>query len=66
MVVHETVLAGAVDLTTLTAMRKAAMAALDVLASDPGLIARICDCRSGNRAQKKKQQPHAALGYSDD
>ena len=65
VVIHETVLASAVEPTSNLSMRKAATAALDVLANDSTFIARICDCKTqkstnlGKKAQKKHQQ----LGY---
>ncbi|KIP10639.1 hypothetical protein PHLGIDRAFT_494339 [Phlebiopsis gigantea 11061_1 CR5-6] len=63
VVLHSVVVASAVDVTTHASMRKAANAALDALASDPGFVARTCDCkaqRSGKKAQKAKQ-----AGYED-
>lgn len=49
-------LASAVDSISNVALRKAAMAALDALADDPGFITRVCDCRAtrqSNKAQTK-------------
>ena len=57
MVLHDVVVASAVDVVTNASMRKAANAALDALAGDPGFVARTCDCkaqRSGKRTQAKQ------------
>ncbi|EKM59649.1 uncharacterized protein PHACADRAFT_114689 [Phanerochaete carnosa HHB-10118-sp] len=65
VVIHDIVLASAAEPTSNLSVRKAALAALDALASDPGLIARTCDCKTqkvgsqGKKTQKKMQQ----LGY---
>lgn len=56
VLVHGAVLASAADPISNVALRKAAMAALDALADDPGFITRVCDCRAtrkSNKAQKK-------------
>ncbi|KAI0352690.1 hypothetical protein OH77DRAFT_1428097 [Trametes cingulata] len=54
--VHGQVIAHATDPSAAIATRKVSLAALDVLANDPELLARICDCRSDDA---KKQPPKA-------
>lgn len=59
MLVHDTLLASADDPVSNVALRKATMAALDVLSKDPGLLTRICDCRlnkQSKKAQRKKEK----------
>jgi endoribonuclease Dicer len=67
VVVHETVLASAVNAVANTAIRKAAAAALDALTSDPGFMAEHCDCRARSSENKKqgKSAQAAKLGYHD-
>lgn len=63
---HDVVLAGAIDTTANASMRRAANAALDALANDPGFVARNCDCkaqRSGNKTQKTQARQ---AGYEVD
>ncbi|KAI0091960.1 hypothetical protein BDY19DRAFT_1027492 [Irpex rosettiformis] len=64
VVVHETDIASGTDRGSNMAARKAAIAALDVLSDDPGLVSRICDCRAGSTG--KKVQNKAQLGYEDE
>ncbi|KAI0698923.1 hypothetical protein BC835DRAFT_1333420 [Cytidiella melzeri] len=64
VIVHENVLASGTDRASNMATRKAASAALDALAKNPGFVSRVCDCRasqSGKKAQNKTQ-----LGYEDE
>ncbi|KAI0649982.1 ribonuclease III [Trametes meyenii] len=46
--VHDHVIAEATDSSATIATRKVSLAALDVLANDPELLARLCDCRPGD------------------
>ncbi|KAL7282086.1 hypothetical protein ACG7TL_003555 [Trametes sanguinea] len=56
--VHGQVIASATDPSAAIATRKVALAALDALANNPELLARLCDCASGD----EKKQP---LGQED-
>ncbi|EMD41084.1 hypothetical protein CERSUDRAFT_131598, partial [Gelatoporia subvermispora B] len=68
VVVHDVVLASATDPSTVAAVRRASLWALDALEGDPDFVARTCDC--GSKPSKKKQkaleQAMAAAGYGDD
>ncbi|KAI0676824.1 hypothetical protein C8Q78DRAFT_48178 [Trametes maxima] len=46
--VHDQVIAAATDSSAAIATRKVSLAALDALANDPELLARICDCGPGD------------------
>ncbi|KAI0347065.1 ribonuclease III [Trametopsis cervina] len=64
VVVHGIRLADGTDRSSNIATRKAASAALDALAGDPGFMSRNCDCRvnpSGAKVQKQSD-----LGYDDE
>ena len=61
MVVHGLTLSTASDPLSNSALRKAAMAALDVLAEDPTFMSRVCDCRA-KRQTKKAQMKQAKKG----
>ncbi|KAH9894228.1 ribonuclease III [Cubamyces lactineus] len=55
--IHGQVVASATDLSAAIATRKVSLAALDALANDPELLARICDCGSGeSKKQHQRQQ----------
>ena len=64
VVVHGITLSSASDPLSNSALRKAAMAALDVLANDPGFMTRICDCRA-TRQSKKAQKKEQAQGKQE-
>ena len=59
VVFHGVTLASAADTLSNSALRKAAMAALDYLANDPSFMTRICDCRA-TRLSKKAQSKREA------
>ena len=61
VVVHGHTLSTASDPLSNSALRKAAMAALDVLAEDPAFMSRVCDCRT-KRQDKKAQMKQAKKG----
>ena len=65
VVLHGVVLASAVDVTTHASMRKAANAALDALASDPGFAARHCDCKAQRSNKKARKGQAKQAGYED-
>ena len=53
---HGKVIASATDSSATIATRRVSLTALDALANDPELLARICDCGSG---EARKQAPKA-------
>ena len=56
VVVHEVILASAIDSTASFATRRVSLLALDALEGDPQFLTRTCDCRKrtrGKKAQKK-------------
>ncbi|KAJ8501426.1 hypothetical protein ONZ51_g579 [Trametes cubensis] len=55
--IHGQVVASATDLSAAIATRKVSLAALDALTNDPELLARICDCGSGESKKQHQQQP---------
>ncbi|CAL1702186.1 unnamed protein product [Somion occarium] len=63
VVVHDTVLASAMDPSPTVARRMVAFFALDALEGDPQFMSRICSCRV-NRINKKLQKQQ--LGYEDE
>lgn len=60
VVIHGKVIVSATDASAAIATRKASLAALDLLAGDPGLLARTCDCKStapsGGKTPAPKKQ----------
>ncbi|OBZ71925.1 Endoribonuclease Dicer 1 [Grifola frondosa] len=59
VVVHDVVLASAVDPSTAAAIRKASILALDALEGTSDFLARTCDCRvtmPGKKSQKKQRK----------
>lgn len=65
VVVHDIILASAMDATASSAMRRASLSALDALDGDPDFMTRTCDCRTLQHSKKHKNQK-AKLGYEDD
>ncbi|KAK7696648.1 hypothetical protein QCA50_001306 [Cerrena zonata] len=63
VIVHDVILASAMDPAPTTARRLAASYALDALEGDPLFMSKVCDCRA-NKASKKLQKK--VLGYEDD
>ncbi|KAI0366397.1 hypothetical protein BV20DRAFT_1002477 [Pilatotrama ljubarskyi] len=63
--VHGQVIASATDPSAAIATRKVSLAALDVLANDPELLVRICDCRSDD-AKKPVPKPREKEATEDD
>ena len=53
VVIHGQVVTSAMDPSAEIATRRASLQALDMLASDPGLLARMCDCKSGSSKKGK-------------
>ncbi|KAI0334804.1 ribonuclease III [Cubamyces sp. BRFM 1775] len=54
--IHGHVVASATDLSAVIATRKVSLAALDALTNDHELLARICDCGSGEGKRQHQQQ----------
>ena len=57
VVIHGKVIASATDPAAAIATRKVSLAALDVLANDPELLARTCDCKSTTTPNNTKTNP---------
>jgi endoribonuclease Dicer len=57
VVVHDVILASAIDSAATRAARRASLSALDALEGDAQFLTRTCDCRTGTRkatAQNKE------------
>lgn len=65
VVIHDNVVAFAEDKHSAASMRKAASAALDMLAADPSFLARTCECRAQKSPKKARKDRQAQLGYED-
>ncbi|TBU32155.1 hypothetical protein BD311DRAFT_655259 [Dichomitus squalens] len=57
VVIHGKVIASATDSSAVIATRKVSLTALDTLANDPELLARMCDCRSTTSNSSKVNPP---------
>ena len=68
VVVHDVVLASALDTTAAFAARRASESALDALEGDPQFLTRTCDCRTHAQARKaqKKAMKHILSGFGDE
>ena len=64
VIVHDTILASAVDLVPATARRMAALFALDALEGDLQFMSKTCNCRANKINNSKSQKK--ALGYDDE
>ncbi|KAH7922454.1 hypothetical protein BV22DRAFT_656663 [Leucogyrophana mollusca] len=56
VIVHDIILANAIDTTGHSAGRKASILALDALEGDSGFMAHTCDCRTGAQARKAQKK----------
>lgn len=63
VVVHEVILASAIDKSRYLAVRRAASVALDALHEDADFLTRTCDCRESQQSGKRLSK--VLLGYED-
>ncbi|CCM05650.1 uncharacterized protein FIBRA_07880 [Fibroporia radiculosa] len=66
VVVHDVVLASALEATSAAATRTVATLALDALDGDPHFMIRTCDCRVSQQSKKARKTQKAQLGYEED
>jgi endoribonuclease Dicer len=68
VIVHDVVLASALDTTSAFAARRASESALDALEGDAQFLTRTCDCRTHAQARKaqKKAMKQILSGFADD
>jgi len=68
VVVHDVILASAIDTTATVAARRASLFALDALEGDAAFMTRTCDCRTNTQARKaqKKALDQIMAGFRDE
>lgn len=68
VVVHDVLLASALDSTSAFAARRASEFALDALEGDAGFLTRTCDCRTHSQTRKaqKKALNQFLTGFGDE
>jgi len=68
VVVHDVILASAVDTAATLAARRASLSALDALEGDSVFMASTCDCRTNAQTRKahKKTLDHIMAGFGDE
>jgi len=67
VIVHDVVLASALDTTSAFAARRASESALDALEGDAQFLTCTCDCRTHAQARKAmKAMKHILSGFADE
>ncbi|KAI0069087.1 ribonuclease III [Artomyces pyxidatus] len=68
VIVHDVILARAIDTTSTLAQKRASLLALDALEGDAEFMARTCDCRAQSQAKKaqKKALKHVQSAFGEE